>query len=170
MKLSIVVAKADNDVIGVENGLPWHLPEDLKRFKQVTMGHPMIMGRLTYESIGRPLPGRKTIVVSRQNIDLPDGVLLASSLSEAEALALQEAVAMGVDEIMVVGGEKIYTQYLPKVSRLYVTEVHTLVDGDARFPLVSSDDWREEERHTYSSNSGEGLDYSFVTYSRKGSE
>ena len=115
MKLSIVVAKSGNGVIGVDNGLPWHLPEDLKRFKALTMGHPMIMGRLTYESIGRPLPGRKTIVISSGKPTLPDGVTLVDSLESAELIATQEAQKMGVDELMVVGGANVYSQFIDRV-------------------------------------------------------
>ncbi len=168
MKLSIVVAKADNRVIGADNGLPWHLPEDLKRFKEVTMGHPMIMGRLTYESIGRPLPGRKTIVVSSQKLSLPSEVSVVQTLAQAEALGEVEAQKLDVDEVMIVGGAKIYSQYLPRVARLYVTEVHTCAEGDAVFPELSERYWVESDRQRYSSDSVEGLDYSFVTYDRNG--
>ena len=167
MKLSIVVAKAENGVIGVDNGLPWHLPEDLKRFKQITMGHPMIMGRLTYESIGRPLPGRKTIVVSSQKLELPEEVVVVENLELAEDRARLEAKNMGLEEVMIVGGAKIYEQFISKVQRLYVTEVHTFVEGDARFPRLVTCDWAETDRQRYSSDSAEGLDYSFVTYDRK---
>jgi len=166
MLFSIVVAKSDNDVIGLDNTLPWHLPEDLKRFKQVTMGHPMIMGRLTYGSIGKPLPGRKTIVVSTQSLSLPAEVIVAGNLDEAVNQAAEQAQAMGVEEIMVVGGAKIYEQFLPKVNRLYVTEVHTLIEGDAFFPRIEAIDWKETERVAYPAKTQENLAFSFVTYER----
>lgn len=167
MKLSIVVAKSDNGVIGVDNGLPWHLPEDLKRFKALTMGHPMIMGRLTYESIGRPLPGRKTIVISSGKPTLPDGVTLVDSLESAELIATQEAQKMGVDELMVVGGANVYSQFIDRVCHLYVTEVHTCIEGDAFFPELDPAVWQETERADYNSESSAAPDYSFVTYVRK---
>jgi len=163
IRLAIVVAKSDNDVIGVDNALPWHLPQDLKRFKEITMGHPMIMGRLTYESIGKPLPGRKTIVVSSQSLDLPSEVTVVSSLEAAIDEGRKAAEAMGVNEVMVVGGAQIYQQLLPKTSRLYVTEVHTSLNGDAFFPNIDTADWVESSR---ARNSAENMAYSFVTYDR----
>jgi dihydrofolate reductase len=127
----------------------------------------MIMGRLTYDSIGRPLPGRKTIVVSQSKPDLREGVSLVSSLEDAQRLGEKLAAEMGVDELMVVGGAKIYQQLLPRVSRLYVTEVHTFLEGDAHFPGIELQNWTEVDRVRCSSESTQGLDYSFVTYDRK---
>lgn len=165
MELAIVVAMAENRVIGAENTLPWHLPEDLKRFKTITMGHPMIMGRLTFESIGRPLPGRITIVVTRNpDWKAPEGVFVATSLDSAIGIAEQEADNLGVNTVMVVGGAKIYEQVLEKCHRLYVTEVHTFVTGDAFFPPVSSTDWKEFTRQRFVSKAADSLSYSFVEY------
>lgn len=168
MKIAIVVAMAENRVIGVENTLPWRLPEDLKRFKEITMGHPMIMGRLTYESIGRPLPGRKTIVLTRDpEWQAPEGVVVASGIDEALRCAEGEAEKLGVECVMVVGGAKVYEQILPKAEELYVTEVHTFVDGDAYFPIIKSPQFEELSRHRFHSEVPDFLAYSFVKYQKK---
>lgn len=171
MELAIVVAMAENRVIGVENTLPWRLPEDLKRFKAITMGHPMIMGRLTFESIGRPLPGRTTIVVTRNSgWKAPGGVLVAHNLDSAISLAEQEADNLGVNTVMVVGGAKVYEQTLAKCHRLYVTEVHTFVTGDAVFPPILSTDWKEFARQRFVSEAADSLNYSFVEYCKSGND
>jgi len=165
MKLSIVVAMAENRVIGVDNTLPWHLPEDLKRFKALTMGHPMIMGRLTYDSIGRPLPGRTTIVVTRNaHWPAPEGVLVANNIECALVIAEQEAERLGVDTTMVVGGANIYQQLLPRCTALHVTEVHTSVEGDAVFPEIDLAVWQERSRKKILSKSDDPLYFSIVEY------
>lgn len=167
MKLAVVVAMAENRVIGANNTLPWHLPEDLKRFKDITMGHPMIMGRLTFDSIGRALPGRKTIVVTRDpNWRGPEGVLVAHDLDSARKCAEVEAKSMGVERVMVVGGANIYVQLLPVCNELYVTEVHTSVDGDAVFPVITSSGWTELSREKFESEVPDSLAYSFVLYQK----
>lgn len=145
MKLSLIAAVAENRVIGRANDIPWHLPEDWKRFKAITMGHHLLMGRRTWESIGRPLPGRTTIVVTRSSPELPAGVLTATSLDEAIALA----VSAGDDEAFVAGGAEIYRQSLGRVDRLYLTHVHATPEGDTLFPEWEPNDWTvvSSERH-----------------------
>lgn len=168
MKIALIVAMAENNVIGANNALPWHLPEDLKRFKAITLGHPMIMGRKTYDSIGKPLPGRKTIVVSRnKNWPAPDGVLLADSIDKAIKLAEQEAKRMAVEKIMIVGGDLVYKQTIDNSHVLYVTEVHTVVEGDAYFPSIDPDIWARDKKEEFAPQSAGSLGYSFVEYIRK---
>jgi dihydrofolate reductase len=150
-KLSIIVAVADNGVIGSGNQLPWRLPDDLKRFKALSLGKPIVMGRKTYDSIGRPLPGRLNIVVSRRgDLEIP-GCTVVTSLAEALA------AAGAVDEIVIVGGADIYRQVLPKVQTIHLTRVHATVPGDVQFPQLAPGEWRErgtehhpaDERHAY---------------------
>lgn len=143
--LSIVVAVAENEVIGDAGDLPWRLSGDLQRFKKLTMGHALIMGRKTYESIGRPLPGRVTIVLTRQTNYRPQhaDILVASTLKHA--VELVGASDMAQDEAFVVGGAEIYRLALPSTSRLYRTLVHALPSGDTRFPEVDWQNWRQLE-------------------------
>lgn len=135
MKISIIVAASANNVIGVGGGLPWHLPEDLKRFKEVTMGKPMIMGRATYDSIGRALPGRTSIVVTRQADFEAEGCIVVDSIDAA-----MEA-AGDVEEIMVIGGGEIYRQVLPHADRIYMTRLQAELEGDTRFPELDMEEW-----------------------------
>ncbi|WP_115719949.1 type 3 dihydrofolate reductase [Gallaecimonas mangrovi] len=135
MILSLVAAMAKNRVIGRDNDMPWHLPADLKHFKAVTLGKPVIMGRKTFESIGRPLPGRRNLVISRQSDFKPDGVEVFASLDDA-LVAVADA-----EEAMVIGGGQIYQQALPKADRLYFTFIDATIDGDTQFP-----DWDKEEK------------------------
>lgn len=138
--VSLVVAMAENNVIGKDGGLPWHIPADLKHFKAVTMGKPIVMGRRTFESIGRPLPGRLNIVVTRDPSRRWDGVETVRSLPDA----LERAAADGAAEIMIIGGGDLYRAALPLVQRIYLTRVHETVDGDTVFPELDPADWREE--------------------------
>lgn len=160
-KLSIIVAMAKNLTIGVNNTLPWRCPEDLKHFKALTMGHHMIMGRKTFDSIGKPLPGRTTVVVTR-NFDLTiDGCVMAHSLNEAIA-------ACGADEeVFIVGGAELYRQAIGLVNTLYITEIQQDVDGDAHFPKLDKAEWLETAREVRSQDTPQPLDYHFVTYRRK---
>ncbi|MDO7883952.1 dihydrofolate reductase [Hymenobacter cheonanensis] len=164
--VSIVVAAAENNVIGRQGQLPWHLPADLQHFKKRTLGHPIVMGRRTFESIGRALPGRTTIVVTGQpGWPAPAGVLLAHSLPEALALAAQQP---GGEEICVIGGGEIYREALPATDVVYLTEVHTTVpDGDTFFPALSPTAWREETRTRHAPDDKNSLAYSFVTLRRR---
>ncbi len=143
MKLSLIVAMSRNGVIGIDNQLPWHLPEDLKYFKSVTMGKPIIMGRKTYDSIGRPLPGRTNIVITRDPSWQAEGVSVAQTLEAALSLGQVACNAAGADEIMVIGGEQIYRMTLPAADRLYLTQVDAEVEGDAFFPDIDLDQWQQ---------------------------
>jgi dihydrofolate reductase len=143
MKLAIYVAIAENGVIGRDNGLPWKLSTDLKRFKATTMGKPIIMGRKTWQSIGRPLPGRLNIVVTRDPDFRAEGAEIVRSLDEGLKLAAVRGRCMtGADEVCVVGGGEIYRQALPLADRLYVTHVLASPDGDTRFPPIDPEVWK----------------------------
>jgi dihydrofolate reductase len=157
-RIAIIVAMARNRVIGIENRLPWHLPDDLKHFKALTMGHHIIMGRLTYESIGRPLPGRSTIIVSRDADYRVPGCMTRTSLESALA-------ACGDDtEVFFVGGASLYAQALPYAQRLYLTEIQQDVEGDAYFPEFDRSAWRETARDCRVTDAG--LAYCFLTLDR----
>lgn len=158
MRISIISAMARNRVIGIENRLPWHLPEDLRHFKRLTMGHHIIMGRKTYESIGRPLPGRTTVIVTRDAAYWRTECLVAPSLEEAIRMCGDD------DEVFFVGGAEIYAQALPLADRLYLTEIEADYAGDAWFPEIDPADWRETGRESHVSTAG--LAYSFVILER----
>jgi dihydrofolate reductase len=166
MRLSLIVAVAQNGVIGRDNDLPWKLSGDLKRFKAVTMGKPIVMGRKTYESIGRPLPGRANIVMTRDPEFSADGIDVVHDLSSAVAAGESAAKESGADEIMVIGGANIYTAALSEADRLYVTEVHSVIEGDVRFSEINSAVWTEISREYCKGGPQETCDYSFVTYDR----
>lgn len=137
--ISLIVAVSANNVIGAAGDLPWHLSEDLKRFKAITLGKPMIMGRATFESIGRALPGRRNIVMTRSSAFVAAGCDVVTSMDEALG------VAGGVDEIMVIGGGEIYELFMPNADRIYLTRVHIEVQGDTYFPQLNADEWRVTE-------------------------
>ena len=151
MTISLVVAAANNDVIGSDGDLPWHLPDDLRNFKRITMGKPIVMGRKTHESIGRPIPGRRNIILTRDASYEADGCDVAHSAAQALELA------GGAEEIMVIGGGEIYRLFLPVADRIYLTRVDADSDGDTIFPapdaaeweLVSSDAHAADDRHAY---------------------
>jgi dihydrofolate reductase len=167
MKRSMIVAMAENRVIGVNNKLPWYLPNDLKYFKQVTMGKPILMGRLTYESIGKPLPGRTNIVITRNEDWSTDGVKVVHSLEQAYQLAESVCNIDGQDEMMVIGGDQIYQTSLPSIDRIYLTKVHSEVNGDAFFPELNWAEWREVGREDFSAEGPNPYDYSFIVLDRK---
>ncbi|MGB8818216.1 MAG: dihydrofolate reductase [Rhizobiaceae bacterium] len=139
--MTLVVAVAENGVIGKEGGLPWHLSSDLKRFKADTMGKPIIMGRKTYLSIGKPLPGRENIVVTRDSAFKPDGVIVAATLDEALDKAGEAASRMGAADIAVIGGGEIYRQLFERADRLILTQVFAAPQGDTLFPPVRAGEW-----------------------------
>ena len=170
MRLSLIVAAAENGVIGRDNALPWRLSGDLKRFKEVTMGKPIIMGRKTFESIGRPLPGRTNIVLSRDPSFSPEGVLSVDDFPSALAEAARVAEQSNEDEFMVIGGANIYRIALPQADRIYLTEVHADIEGDAFFPSFDRADWTEKSRSFQSATDKETADYSFVTLDRTPAE
>lgn len=136
MTISIVVAISANGVIGRDGGLPWHLPSDLKRFKALTLGKPVVMGRKTWESIGRPLPGRPNIVISRKADFEAAGAIVVPSLEAALAAGRQQAAVLGVDEVCIIGGGEIYRQALDVADTLHITQVSAVIDGDTTFPAV----------------------------------
>lgn len=156
MILSAIVAMSENNAIGKGNQLPWHLPDDLKFFKRTTIGKPVLMGRKTFESLGRPLPGRLNIVISRQkDLSLPDGVLLYNNLEAA----IQRLAEENTEEGFIIGGGNIYQQAMPLLQQLYITQVHTVLkDADTFFPEVNTSEWEmtwqekhdADEKHAYS--------------------
>lgn len=158
--ISLIVAASTNNVIGVAGGLPWHLSDDLKRFKALTMGKPIIMGRKTYESIGRALPGRQNIVITTQNKYAADGCDVVASVDEAIA------VAGDADEVMVIGGGEIYRLFLPLADRIHMTRVDVDVAGDTGFPEISDEVWREVAREEHRADDANDHDFTIVTYSR----
>lgn len=161
MTFSLIVAMANDRAIGRGNDLPWHLPADLKYFKAVTMGKPIVMGRKTFESIGRPLPGRRNVVITRNQDWNAKGVDVVSSLTEAKDILAGEA------EAMIIGGAQIYGQALGYVDKLYVTEVDTMVpDADAHFPEINLGQWSEVSRENHAPE-GDKPGYAFVVYERR---
>jgi len=158
-QLSIIVAVAHDGVIGVNNTLPWHLPEDLKRFRALTMGHHIIMGRKTYDSLGRLLPGRTTVIVTRNENYKVEGALVANSLEAAIALCKND------DEVFLIGGAELYQAGLKLAHKLYITEIELNVIGDAFFPALIAEEWQETEREAHTSE--KGLNFNYVTYIRK---
>ncbi len=161
MSVAILVAMAKNRTIGIDNTLPWRCPEDLQHFKRLTMGHHMIMGRKTFESIGKALPGRTTVVLTRDATLQIDGCLIANSLQQALELCANDA------QIFIVGGAEIYAQSLPVADTLYITEIQQNVTGDAHFPEFDKTGWTETAREVRCQDQPEPLDYHFVTYRRK---
>lgn len=160
MRVAAIVAMANNNVIGKDNTLPWHLPADLRHFKNVTMGKPILMGRKTFESIGRPLPGRTNIVVTRDTGFTAEGCLVVNSIDTALASVAEQ------EEVFVIGGALLYQQMLPRVERLYLTEIHHQFDGDTFFPELDLDEWKEVERVDHLADGENGYAYSFVVLDR----
>lgn len=158
--ISLVVAASTNNVIGVAGGLPWHLSDDLKRFKALTMGKPIIMGRKTFESIGRALPGRQNIVITTQADYQAEGCDVVTSVDAAIEVAGETA------EKMIIGGGEIYRLFLPVADRIYLTRVAVDVVGDTLFPELDSDIWRETGRETHTAGEGNDHDFAILTYAR----
>ena len=159
-RISIVVAMDTGGVIGRDNGLPWHLPADLQHFKKTTMGKPILMGRKTHESIGRPLPGRTNIVITRDSGYRAAGCVVVNSIDAALAAAGDQ------DEIMVIGGADFYRQVLPRTDTIYLTRIHEAFDGDTCFPELNAADWREVERSDHTADAKNPHDYSFIRLDR----
>jgi dihydrofolate reductase len=166
MRLALIAAVAENGTIGRDNGLPWYLPEDLKYFKRVTLGKAIVMGRKTWDSIGRPLPGRTNIVVSRQPDLSIEGATVVKDLTAALELASRIATVDGSEELMVIGGAEIYQLALPLAQRLYLTEVHAVVAGDALFPTWDRAQWVQSSSEKHDADDSNPFDYSFVVYDR----
>ncbi len=166
MKLSLICAISNNGVIGRNNKLPWHLSEDLKYFKRTTMGKCIIMGRKTYESIGKPLPGRTNIIVTRnRNYDV-ENARVVDSLADAIELAENIAFIDGSEEAFVIGGAQLYKEALPVVERMHLTRIHADVEGDAWFPEFDAQEWEEISRLDFSSSESNPYDYSICVYDR----
>lgn len=160
MEIVLIAAVAENGVIGREGALPWRLPDDLARFKHLTVGKPIVMGRKTYESIGRPLPRRTNLVLSR-SAEAIEGCIVVRSVEEAIAAAGESA------ELCVIGGEAVYAAFLPHSDRLELTEVDAAVEGDARFPDFDRDAWRVVRDEAHAPDARHALPFRFVTYARR---
>ncbi|WP_269930685.1 dihydrofolate reductase [Aminobacter sp. HY435] len=168
MDVAIYVAIAENGVIGRDNGLPWKLSSDLKRFKADTMGKPIVMGRKTYESIGKPLPGRLNIVVSRDPAYRIDGAETVQSVEDAITLATAKARCMpGADDICVIGGGEIYRQALPLADRLHVTHVLAAVEGDTRFPTIDPETWAVKTSQDFGAGDKDSHPTRYTVYERR---
>lgn len=167
MRIALIVAMTQNRVIGAGGGMPWHVSSDLIHFKKVTMGKPIVMGGKTHRSIGKALPGRDNIVITRSADNLPDGVMPARDLAHALEQAVECAKARDVDEVMIIGGGEIYAQAMDQADVIYLTEVHESVNGDVFFPTLDPLVWMEEAREDHSAGPKDSADYSFVTYQRK---
>lgn len=162
MLISLIVAMDDNGVIGVDGGLPWRLSADLKHFRSITMGKPIIMGRRTHESIGKPLPGRENIVLTRNPDYRAEGCTV---LHDEDALMLH---CRYEQEIMIIGGAELYRAFLPKAGLIYLTEVHTRLNGDTFFPGYDATEWEELHREDFSADERNEFDYSFVVLQKTG--
>jgi dihydrofolate reductase len=160
-RISIIVAMARNRVIGVANQLPWRLPADLKHFRSLTMGHHIVMGRKTYQSIGRPLPGRTMVIVSRNPAYTAPGCIVSASIDQALALAA------GDNEVFVIGGAQLYQQALGRARRICLTEVAADIAGDVFFPELDLTQWREVDRTLHPADSENRYSCAFVTYDRQ---
>ena len=158
--VALIAAVARNGVIGVDNRLPWRLVDDLRRFRALTSGHSIIMGRKTWESLGKPLPDRQNIVVTRQREFRAPGAEIAASLETALAVASRP------EPVFVIGGEALYREALPLADKLYLTEIHRDFEGDARFPGYARSAWRETLRETHRADAPDGFDYAFTAYER----
>lgn len=160
MRLALIVAMDQQGVIGLNNDLPWKLSADLQYFRQVTMGKPLIMGRNTHESIGRPLPGRLNIVVTHQEDYQATGCVVVTSIEAALKYCAD------AEEVMVMGGASLYAQLLPQVQRLYITQVHASVKGDTWFPEINRQQWQLIQQHAHSADSKNQYNFSFEVYDR----
>jgi dihydrofolate reductase len=163
-----IVARAENGVIGRDNALPWHLKSDMQHFRALTMGKPVLMGRKTYASIGKPLRGRTNIVISRDQQFSASGIVVTPDIERALSVGRGEALRQGSGSIAVIGGAEIFAQTMPLATRLEVTEVHARPDGDTSIPEFDPTVWREISRHRHSPGPSDTVAYSFVTYERAG--
>lgn len=168
--LSMIVATADNNIIGKDNDMPWHLPADLTYFKKVTLGKPVIMGRKTYESIGRPLPGRRNIVISRDENYSAQGIDTVTSVEQALALVDGSNNNDAVEEIMVIGGGAIYRHCLPAADRLYITHIKADIDGDTQFPDYDDGSWEKTSSELRLKDEKNAYDLDFCLYQRASNE
>ncbi|MCW9015247.1 MAG: type 3 dihydrofolate reductase [Gammaproteobacteria bacterium] len=158
--ISLIAAMDKNRLIGINNGLPWHLPADFKHFKAVTMGKPVVMGRKTFESIGKPLPGRTNVVVSRSDLEA-DGVIVVDSIDNA-LQAVSDA-----EEVMIIGGASFYSQMIDRADRLYLTHVDAECEGDAWFPKIDADKWQVTTEESYLADEHNNYNFKILLYERK---
>jgi dihydrofolate reductase len=159
--IALVVAVADNGVIGRDGGLPWHLPDDLKHFQRVTLGKSVLMGRLTFESIGKPLPGRRNLVLTHGTLAAAEGLEVVASIDAARALVASEP------ELCVIGGARVFAQLLPEAARMYLTRVHGEIAGDVHFPAWDAAHWQEIERHEHPADARHAYAMTFLTLERR---
>lgn len=167
IKVSVIVAAAEGGVIGINNQLPWHLPADLAHFKRLTLGKPMVMGRRTFESIGKALPGRTSIVLTHQPTWQAESALLAATLDQALALAYADARSRGAEEIMIIGGSAVFEQALPLCDRLYLTLVNAKLEGDTFFPSIDASQWDTVSRQENRADGRHAYDYTFIQMDRR---
>jgi dihydrofolate reductase len=163
MIVSLLLAASENNVIGKDNALPWHLPDDLKYFKNLTWGLPILMGRKTFESIGKPLPGRKSIVITRDKEWEHNGVEVVHSIEEA----IEKAEGFGAKEIFVIGGAQIFETALPVASRIYLTRIHHHFDGDVFFPKISEEEWALTSSRFCQADEKNRYDHTYQVWERK---
>lgn len=164
--ISLIAAMGNNRVIGLNNDMPWHLPKDLAHFKKITIGHPIVMGRKTYESIGRPLPNRKNIILTRQeSLELPEEVMTVSNLETV----LKWSEENPEEEIFIIGGGNLYKQALPYADRLYITEINEDFDGDTFFPAFDQEEWEIVDETIGERDINNPYDFKFITYERRNS-
>lgn len=167
MEVVLIVAVAENGVIGRDNSIPWRLKADQQRLKALTMNKPLIMGRKTFESLRRPLPGRTNIVITRDPSYRASGAIVTTSFENACEIARGDALRRSVAEIIIFGGIDVYTRSLPSADRLEITEVHAEVAGDTRFPAIDPEQWEEVTRERHPAGPDDSADYSYVTYRRR---
>lgn len=163
MRVSFIVAKSINNVIGINNKLPWHLKDDLQNFKKITLGHHILMGRKTFESIGKPLPGRMSLVISTDPRANQESVFWFNSIFRA----IKQAERSGETELFIIGGEKIFKAALSLADRIYLTEVHTDIQGDAFFPQLSIKNWKKVSEQVFTKNAENDFDFTFQILDRK---
>jgi dihydrofolate reductase len=167
LEVVFIVAVAQNGVIGRDNAMPWHLKSDLQRFKMLTLNKPVVMGRKTFASIGRPLPGRTNIVVTRDASFRAKGVVVVPSLKTAREVAVGDALRRFATEIAVIGGADIFRQWMANATRLEITEVHAAPDGDTVLAPIDGKEWQEVARHRHTRGQDDSADFSYVTYRRR---
>jgi dihydrofolate reductase len=166
LQIAFVVAVAENGVIGRDNAMPWHLRSDLQRFKKITLNRPVIMGRKTFASIGKALPGRTNIVVTRDKTFQAPDIVVANSLKAAHDIARGDALRRFVTDIMVIGGAELFSQWMHMADRLEITEVHATPDGDTFLAPVQAKEWEEVARVRHAKGENDTADFSYVTYKR----
>jgi dihydrofolate reductase len=162
--ISAIVAHAENRVIGKDNKMPWHLPADLKHFKEITTGHPILMGRKTFESIGKPLPNRTNLILTRDTLFIaPEGTIVVHSLEAA----LQEVRKIAASQLFIIGGAQLYEQFLPNIQKLYLTLIHHPFEGDTFFPKLNEAEWETIAEEHHESDEKNAFAYHFKTLQRR---